>query len=64
MGLKRIRVDSVAELQKKKSPEQLAKENEALKQKVSGLEAQLTDTQVALCEVYEIALGGAAGGVV
>jgi len=65
MGLKRIRVDSVKELKKKKTNEELTKENEALKQQVSDLEAQsavlneeLTSTQLALCDVYEMMLGG------
>lgn len=38
--------------------EQLQKENEALRAKVAGLEAQLEDTQLALCDVYEAMLGG------
>lgn len=66
MGLKRIRVDSVKELKTKKTNEELTKENEALKQQVSELETQaatlsedLTNTQVALCEVYELMAGGA-----
>ena len=44
MGLNRLRVDSVAKLQKK---------NEALKTKVSSLETNLDNTQMALCDVYE-----------
>ena len=37
----------------------------ALTEKVTNLEEQVTDSQVALCEVYEIALSGASsGGVV
>lgn len=65
MGLKRIRVDSVKELKTKKTNEELTKENEALKQQVAELETQaatlsedLTNTQVALCEVYELMAGG------
>ena len=65
MGLTRIRVDSIKELKAKKTNEQLAKENEALKQQVADLEAQsatlsndLTNTQLALCDVYEMMLGG------
>lgn len=61
MGLKRIRVDSVKELKTKKTNEELTKENEQLKQKVADLEAQteslsedLTNTQLALCDVYEM----------
>lgn len=65
MGLKRIRVDSVKELKTKKTNEQLTKENEELKKQVADLEAQsatlsdeLTSTQLALCEVYEMMVGG------
>lgn len=53
MGLKRIRVDSVAELNKKKTSAELQEENEVLKKKVASLEDQLTETQLALCDVYE-----------
>lgn len=38
--------------------EQLQRENERLKEKVKTLEAQLEDTQLALCDVYEAMLGG------
>lgn len=58
MGLKRIRVDSVAEARKQKSLEELQQENESLKEQVSSLSTQLTDTQVALAEVYELVVGG------
>ena len=65
MGLKRIRVDSIKKLKNKKTVEELTKENESLKQQVSDLEAQsatlseeLTSTQLALCDVYEMMLGG------
>lgn len=53
MGLNRVKVDSVAELRKKKTTAQLQKENEALQEKVTTLEDQLTETQLALCDVYE-----------
>ncbi len=59
MGLQRIRVDSVAELSKKKSVAQLQKENEELLSQVASLDGQLTDTQLALCDVYEMVMGGA-----
>ncbi len=59
MGLQRIRVDSVAELRKNKSVAQLQKENEELLSQVASLEGQLTDTQLALCDVYEMMTGGA-----
>lgn len=50
MGLNRIREDSVKEKQKQKSRKQLQEENEALA-------TQITDLQMALCEVYELAAG-------
>ena len=53
MGLKRVRVDSVAKLQKKKTMAELQEENEALKTKVSSLETNLVNAQMALCDVYE-----------
>lgn len=53
MGLNRVRVDSVAKLRKKKTMEELQEENEALKNKVSSLETNLDNTQMALCDVYE-----------
>ena len=53
MGLNRVRVDSVADMQKKKTVAELQEENETPKTKVSGLEASLEDTQMALCDVYE-----------
>lgn len=53
MGLNRVRVDSVAKLQKKKTMTELQEENEALKAKVSSLETNLDNTQMALCDVYE-----------
>lgn len=53
MGLNRVRVDSVADMQKKKTVAELQKENEVLKAKVSGLETNLDNTQMALCDVYE-----------
>ena len=53
MGLNRVRVDSVAKLQKKKTMAELQEENEALKTKDSSLETNLDNTQMALCDVYE-----------
>ncbi len=53
MGLHRVRVDSVAKLQKKKTMAELQEENEDLKTKVSSLESNLDNTQMALCDVYE-----------
>lgn len=60
MGINRLRVDSVKDLHKKKTAEQLAMENEQLREKVSALENQLTDAQMALCDVYELLVGGEA----
>ena len=57
------RKDSVAELRKQKSRKELQEENEALKQKVTALESQVTDTQVALCDVYEQILAVNSEGV-
>lgn len=54
------REDSIKEMNKRKSNEQLTKENKELRALVDGLEAQLTDTQMALCDVYELLTGGEA----
>lgn len=54
------RVDSIQDMNKRKSNEQLARENQELREQVEGLEAQLTDTQMALCDVYELLVGGEA----
>lgn len=54
MGVQRFRKDSVKELQKQKTRAQLQEENEKLQAKVESLEGQLTDTQMALCDVYEL----------
>lgn len=53
MGLNRIREDSIKELKNKKTTAQLQQENEELREKVTSLEGQLTETQLALCDVYE-----------
>ena len=60
MGLNVIRKDSVKEKQKEKPRKQLQEENEQLRAKVESLEGQLTDTQMALCDVYELLEGGEA----
>ena len=58
MGVKVTKV-SLKELHnRQKSIEELTQENEELWQKVSATENQLNDTQLALCEVYELVLGG------
>lgn len=58
MGVKVTKV-SLKELHnRQKSIEELTQENEELQQKVSATENQLNDTQLALCEVYELVLGG------
>ena len=54
----RRRVDSIKELNERKTTQQLAEENETLKQQVSLLEDDLVNTQLALVEVYELILGG------
>ena len=51
MGLNRVRVDSVAKLQKKKTMAELQEENEALKTKVSSLETNLDNTQIGRAHV-------------
>lgn len=63
MGLNRVRVDSVAKLQKKKTMAELQDENEALKTKVSSLETNLDNTQMALCDVYEQTSASVTAGV-
>ena len=60
MGLNRLRQDSVKEKRKEKTRKQLQEENEQLRAKVESLEGQLTDTQMALCDVYELLEGGEA----
>ncbi len=49
---------SVEELRKRKSRAELQKENEALREQVESLEGQLTDTQMALCDVFEMLVPG------
>lgn len=58
MGLNRIRKDSVAELRKRPTVKELQEENRQLREQVDTLNAQVTDTQVALCDVYELLVGG------
>ena len=58
MGVK-VNTVSLKDLHnRQKSIEELTQENEELRQKVTAAETQLTDTQLALCEVYELILGG------
>lgn len=54
MGLHRLRIDSISALRKKITTQQLMQENQQLQSKVLMLEKQLEDTQVALCDVYEL----------
>lgn len=50
---------SLKDLHNRQKPiEELTQENEELRQKVTAAETQLTGTQLALCEVYELILGG------
>ncbi len=50
-----IKLESVKEKQKQKTRAQLQQENEALA-------AQVTDLQMALCDVYELAAAVTTGG--
>ena len=53
--------NSLKELHKrKKTLEELTAENKELLERVQATEAQLTDTQLALCDVYEALVGGEA----
>ena len=56
MGLKKY--GPVTGGKKPLTREQLQQENERLKEKITALEGQLEDTQLALCDVYEAMLGG------
>ena len=58
MGVKENKVSLKDLHNRQKSIEELTQENEELRQKVSATENQLNDTQLALCEVYELVLGG------
>ena len=58
MGVKVNKVSLKDLHNRQKSIEKLTQENEELRQKVTAAETQLTDTQLALCEVYELILGG------
>lgn len=58
MGVKVNKVSLKDLHNRQKSIEELTQENEELRQKVTTAETQLTDTQLALCEVYELILGG------
>lgn len=52
------RKDSVKELQKRKSRADLQKENEELQAEVESLNGWLDSTMMALCDVYELIVGG------
>ena len=54
------REDSIKEMNKRKSNEQLTRENEELRAKVAALEEQVDNTNLALCDVYELLTGGEA----
>ena len=58
MGVKVNKVSLKDLHNRQKSIDELTQENEELRQKVTAAETQLTDTQLALCEVYELILGG------
>ena len=51
-----------AKHERKKSLEELTKENKELKTRLQATEDDLTNTQVALTEVYELLAGGGANG--
>ena len=52
------RKDSIKELNKRKTNEQLSRENAELREKVAALEEQVDNTNLALCDVYEQMIGG------
>lgn len=54
MGLNRLRQDSIEELCRRKTLEAVQKESEQLRERVMELEQQLTNTQLALCDAYEL----------
>lgn len=56
------RKDSIKELNKRKTNEQLSRENAELRAKVAALEEQVDNTNLALCDVYEQMLGGMENG--
>ncbi len=56
------RVDSIQEMNKRKTNEQLTKENAELREKLAALEEQVDNTNLALCDVYEQMLGGMENG--
>ena len=56
------REDSIKELNKRKTNEQLTKENAELREKLAALEEQVDNTNLALCDVYEQMLGGMENG--
>ena len=53
----RWRKDSVAELKKRKTNDELQEENEKLKKQLEAQSQQLDDTMLALCDVYELLVG-------
>ena len=56
MGLNRFQRGSTESRLKTRT--ELEAKNQALRAKLASLEAQLEDTQLALCDVYEAMLGG------
>ena len=59
-----LSIDSIKELNKKKTTAELQKENAELKSKVAKLESDLDDTNLALCDVYEQLLAATSTGEV
>lgn len=62
MSVTRFRIDSIKELNQRKTISQLQAENEELKAKVATLEEQLDATQLALCDVYEQVIAATSAG--
>lgn len=57
------REDSIQALKNRKSLEELSAENEKLKKDKEVLAVQVTDLQLALCDVYELIETNTSGGV-
>lgn len=48
--------------ERKKSLEELTAENKALQEELAAAQENLTDTMLALCDVYELIVGGDTSG--
>lgn len=58
MGVKYDQSSLAEKHERRKSLEDLTRENKELRDKLQTAEESLTSTQVALCEVYELLMGG------